>query len=133
MQFFQRPAPERSAPCAAVAPYQPAWMSLRSVTGCRSSLGQNVTAACHFGGRDLARRLAERRIRLDLTEPARRFIAESGYDPVYGARPLKRFLQHQLETRIGRAIVAGEVADGSTLTVAMKDDELAITSAPAKL
>jgi ATP-dependent Clp protease ATP-binding subunit ClpB len=82
---------------------------------------------------DLARRLAERRIRLDLTEPARRFIAESGYDPVYGARPLKRFLQHQLETRVGRAIVAGEVADGSTLTVAMKDGELAITSAPAKL
>jgi ATP-dependent Clp protease ATP-binding subunit ClpB len=82
---------------------------------------------------DLARRLAERRISLDLTEPARRFIAESGYDPVYGARPLKRFLQHQLETRVGRAIVAGEVADGSTLTVAMKEGELAITSAPAKL
>ena len=94
---------------------------------------QNVTAACHVGGRGVARRLAERRIRLDLTEPARRFIAESGYDPVYGARPLKRFLQHQLETRVGRAIVAGEVADGSTLTVAMKDGELAITSAPAKL
>jgi ATP-dependent Clp protease ATP-binding subunit ClpB len=52
---------------------------------------------------------------------------------VYGARPLKRFLQHQLETRVGRAIVAGEVADGSTLTVAMKEGELAITSAPAKL
>jgi ATP-dependent Clp protease ATP-binding subunit ClpB len=81
---------------------------------------------------DLRRRLAERRISLELTEPARRFIAESGYDPVYGARPLKRFLQHQLETRIGRAIVSGEVADGSALTVGMKGGELAVTSAPAK-
>jgi len=78
---------------------------------------------------DLRRRLADRDIRLDLTEPARRFIAESGYDPVYGARPLKRFLQRQLETRIGRAIVAGEIPDGSTITVALRDGELAVTAA----
>ena len=84
---------------------------------------------------DLRRRLAERRISLELTEPARRFIAESGYDPVYGARPLKRFLQHQLETRIGRAIVSGEVADGSTISVSVKHDELVVETkarAPAK-
>jgi ATP-dependent Clp protease ATP-binding subunit ClpB len=82
---------------------------------------------------DLRRRLADRDIRLDLTELARRFIAESGYDPVYGARPLKRFLQRQLETRIGRAIVAGEIPDGSTITVALRDGELAVTAAPSKL
>jgi len=84
---------------------------------------------------DLRRRLTERRISLELTEPARRFIAESGYDPVYGARPLKRFLQHQLETRIGRAIVSGEVADGSTISVSVKHDELVVETkarAPAK-
>ncbi|MCX5670633.1 MAG: AAA family ATPase, partial [Planctomycetota bacterium] len=81
---------------------------------------------------DLRRRLADRDIRLDLTEPARRFIAEAGYDPVYGARPLKRFLQRQIETRIGRAIIAGEIPDGSTLTVAVRDGELAVTAAPGK-
>ncbi|MDX6561025.1 MAG: ATP-dependent Clp protease ATP-binding subunit ClpB, partial [Gaiellales bacterium] len=52
---------------------------------------------------DLASRLVDRRLTLDLTEPARILIARSGYDPVYGARPLKRFISHELETRIGRA------------------------------
>jgi len=75
---------------------------------------------------DLRRRLADRRIRLTLDEPARRFIADAGYDPVYGARPLKRYLQRHLETRLGRAIVAGEVADGSTVTVSVRDGELAV-------
>jgi ATP-dependent Clp protease ATP-binding subunit ClpB len=79
---------------------------------------------------DLRRRLTDHDIRLDLTEPARRFVAEAGYDPVYGARPLKRFLQRQLETRIGRAIVAGQVPDGSTITVSVRNGELAVTAAP---
>ncbi|MCP4006351.1 MAG: AAA domain-containing protein, partial [bacterium] len=57
--------------------------------------------------RDLSHRLAERGIKLELSEPAREYIAREGYDPVYGARPLKRYLQHHLETRIGRALIAG--------------------------
>src|SRR3954469_20912754 len=52
---------------------------------------------------ELRRRLADRRITLEVTEDARRFIAEQGYDPVYGARPLRRFIAHEVETRIGRA------------------------------
>ena len=55
---------------------------------------------------DLRARLAERRITLELTEAARRFIAEQGFDPVYGARPLRRFIAHEVETRIGRALLA---------------------------
>jgi ATP-dependent Clp protease ATP-binding subunit ClpB len=79
----------------------------------------------------LADRLRDRRIRLDLDEAARRHIAEAGYDPVYGARPLKRYLQRELESRLGRAIVAGQVADGSRVTVTASDGELQIeTHAP---
>jgi ATP-dependent Clp protease ATP-binding subunit ClpB len=66
---------------------------------------------------DLRRRLADRNIRLEMTEAARALIAREGFDPVYGARPLKRYLQHELETRIGRALVAGEAVDGSTVKV----------------
>jgi ATP-dependent Clp protease ATP-binding subunit ClpB len=79
---------------------------------------------------DLRRRLADRRIGLDLTEEARAFLAEAGFDPVYGARPLKRTIQRSLETRIGRQIVAGEIADGSRIRVAVKDGALAITTEP---
>ncbi len=75
---------------------------------------------------DLGRRLAERSIRLDLTDAARSFVARQGYDPVYGARPLKRFIQRSLETRIGRAIISGEVLDGSTVQVDVENGELTV-------
>jgi ATP-dependent Clp protease ATP-binding subunit ClpB len=76
---------------------------------------------------DLRQRLADRRLNLELTEAARRHIAAEGFDPVYGARPLRRYLQHQLETRIGRALLAGDVPDGATLTVdATTDGHLTI-------
>src|SRR5690242_4340207 len=52
----------------------------------------------------LRRRVADRRMTLELTEPARVLIAREGYDPVYGARPLRRFIQREVETRIGRAL-----------------------------
>src|SRR5687768_17406497 len=58
---------------------------------------------------DLVKRLVDHKIEIELTEPAKEMIAREGFDPVYGARPLKRFLQRQLETRIGRAIIAGDV------------------------
>jgi len=76
---------------------------------------------------DLAKRLKDRRIKLDLSDAAQEFIAKAGYDPVYGARPLKRYLQHQLESRIGRAIISGSVPDGSTIHVDVQNDELIVT------
>jgi ATP-dependent Clp protease ATP-binding subunit ClpB len=80
---------------------------------------------------DLRRRLADRRLTLELTEAARRHIAAEGFDPVYGARPLRRYLQHQAETRIGRALLAGDVPDGATLTVdATPGGQLVITTNP---
>jgi ATP-dependent Clp protease ATP-binding subunit ClpB len=75
---------------------------------------------------DLRRRLADRGVRLELTDAARELVARQGFDPVYGARPLKRFLQHQLESRIGRALIAGEVHDGARLLVDVKDGSLAV-------
>jgi len=79
----------------------------------------------------LRRRLAERRIELELTEPAREHIARSGYDPVYGARPLKRFLQRQLETALSRKLLAGEITDQSVVTVDFKKGDLVFQAKPS--
>ena len=79
---------------------------------------------------DLRDRLEERSIRVELTDAAREHVARSGFDPVYGARPLKRYLQRQLETRIGRAMIAGDVPDGSLVRVDLADGELAVEIEP---
>jgi len=76
----------------------------------------------------LIERLKDRQITLSLTDEAKRFIANTGYDPVYGARPLKRFLQRELETRVARAIIAGEVGEGGELRVELKDGSLLVTA-----
>src|SRR5262252_677038 len=73
---------------------------------------------------ELRKRLADRDIQLVLSAAAREFIARRGFDPVYGARPLRRFLQHELETRIGRALIAGNVLEGATIRVDMREDAL---------
>lgn len=75
---------------------------------------------------DLRGRLQERQLKLELTEEARIFIASEGFDPVYGARPLKRFLQSKLETLVGRALISGQVMDGATIKVEVHDGKLAI-------
>ncbi|HYZ70733.1 MAG TPA: ATP-dependent chaperone ClpB [Thermoleophilaceae bacterium] len=75
---------------------------------------------------DLRRRLADRRISLELTEPARRLIARNGYDPVYGARPLRRYIQRVVETQIGRALLGGEILDGATITLDTEDELLVV-------
>jgi ATP-dependent Clp protease ATP-binding subunit ClpB len=72
-------------------------------------------------------RLADRRIGLELSHAAREFIAQHSYDPVYGARPLRRFIQREVETRIGRALLAGEIHDGATITLDVRDGELVVT------
>jgi ATP-dependent Clp protease ATP-binding subunit ClpB len=77
---------------------------------------------------ELRRRLEERGIGLEIEEAAVELIARRGFDPVYGARPLKRFLQREVETRIGRALIAGELSDGSVLRIGVDDGELAVTA-----
>ena len=72
-------------------------------------------------------RLKERRIKIELSISAQKWIGKQGYDPVYGARPLKRFLQKQIENRIARAIVGGEVEDGSIIAFDLETEELEMT------
>jgi len=73
--------------------------------------------------KQLQNRLDEQGIRLVLTDSAKRHIAETGYDPMYGARPLKRLLQRQIETRVGRAIIAGDATSGKTVTLDLAENE----------
>ncbi len=72
----------------------------------------------------LNKRLEDRKVSVDFTVAAKKWIGEKGYDPTYGARPLKRFLQKQVETQLARALVAGEVEEGSEVAFSVKDDEL---------
>ena len=64
---------------------------------------------------------------LEVSEEARRYIARQGFDPVYGARPLRCFIAHQVETGLGRALLAGDVEDGATLVVDLEDGELVVS------
>jgi ATP-dependent Clp protease ATP-binding subunit ClpB len=73
---------------------------------------------------ELRRRLAERNVTLEMTERARRFIAREGYDPVYGARPLRRFLQREVESALARKVLEGRIPDGSTVVMDEEDGSL---------
>ena len=74
----------------------------------------------------LNRRLEDKRLRVVLTDAAKDLVLESAYDPMYGARPLRRYLQHTVENLVGRKIIAGEVIPDSTITVDRQGDELVI-------
>ncbi|MBY6270566.1 AAA family ATPase, partial [Parageobacillus thermoglucosidasius] len=76
--------------------------------------------------RELAQRLSDRHISLSLTEKTKEYIAESGFDPVYGARPLRRFMQKQIETPLAKEIVAGRVKDYSTVVVDYQNGRIVI-------
>jgi ATP-dependent Clp protease ATP-binding subunit ClpB len=80
----------------------------------------------------LRARLAERKIELDLTEAALNHFAAAGYDPVYGARPLKRLLQRELETVLGRQMLAGTIRDNTKVVVDVQHGELTFRSEPLK-
>jgi ATP-dependent Clp protease ATP-binding subunit ClpB len=78
---------------------------------------------------ELRRRLGERGVRLELTDAARALAARMGFDPVFGARPLRRTLQHEVESRVGRALIAGDVPEGGAVRVDAKDGALVVTIA----
>ena len=75
---------------------------------------------------ELRARLADRQVTLEMTPQARELVARQGYDPVYGARPLRRFLQSELETRLGRALIAGDALPGAAIEVDAVDGQLAV-------
>ena len=78
---------------------------------------------------DLGRRLADRNIVLEISDEARHLIAREGYDPVYGARPLRRFIAREVETRIARALLRDAVPDGATVRVEADGGQLVVTHA----
>ena len=78
---------------------------------------ENITHIIDLMTASLNRRLADKELSVTLTDDARGFIIENAYDPLYGARPLRRYLQHTVETLISRKIIADEVRPGDTLTV----------------
>jgi ATP-dependent Clp protease ATP-binding subunit ClpB len=78
----------------------------------------------------LRRRLTERRITLEVTEAARAYLARVGYDPVFGARPLKRVIQREVETPVARLIVAGKLRDGGTVRVDVDGEGLRVEAQP---
>jgi len=79
---------------------------------------------------ELRARLAEQRITLEATEQAERFMAEQGFDPAYGARPLRRFISREVETRVARALLRGDLPEDSTIVVDVVDGELAVVPRP---
>ena len=79
--------------------------------------------------RHLQTRLAARRITVDVTEEAKRLLATTGYDPVYGARPLKRVIQRELGDRLAMAILEGRVAEGDAVVVDVEDADFVIRPA----
>ena len=72
----------------------------------------------------LRARLADKSLKLEITDAAKALIIERGYDPLYGARPLRRYLQSSVETLIARRILSGDIAAGATLTVDVENGEL---------
>ncbi|PZO13703.1 MAG: ATP-dependent chaperone ClpB [Leptolyngbya foveolarum] len=81
----------------------------------------------------LERRLEERKMALKISDDALEFIADVGYDPTYGARPLKRAIQREVETQIAKSILRGEFSDGDTIFVDVENERLAFKRLPAEL
>ena len=88
---------------------------------------KQIEQIMHLMIRSLENRLAERRLSVSLTESAKDFIVENGYDSAYGARPLKRFIQRTVETAIAKLLIREAVPEGSTLLVDVQGDEIVVS------
>ena len=87
---------------------------------------ENVTAIVDLLLGSLNRRLADKQLKVELTPAAKTYVIDNGYDPLYGARPLRRFLQHTVETLISRKLIADEVLPDTTLVVDCQGDQLVV-------
>ncbi|MBR3375736.1 MAG: AAA family ATPase, partial [Firmicutes bacterium] len=85
---------------------------------------ENIGEIVKLMVKDVNKRLQERDISLELTDEALKFVAENGYDPTYGARPLKRYLQKYVETAAAKIIVTGNISQGDTILVDVEDGKL---------
>ena len=87
---------------------------------------ENICRILDLQLKDLEKRLKERGLELEVTYPARKFIADSSFDPLYGARPMKRFVQSHVETLIARTILESQLSLGDTLVVDLEDGKLSV-------
>ena len=85
---------------------------------------ENISGIVELLLGDLNRRLADRQLSISLTDESKQYVIENGYDPVYGARPLKRYLQQHVETLAARIILSGDVREGSVILIELKDGAL---------
>ena len=87
---------------------------------------ENLNSIIDLMVESLRKRLADRDLDLQLTDAAKELIIERGYDPLYGARPLRRVLQSSVETLVARTILRGDISAGSTITIDARDGELVV-------
>lgn len=88
---------------------------------------ENITGIIDLLIQALSKRLEDKQLSVELTDAAKQYVIDNGYDPVYGARPLKRFLQRNVETLLGRTIIAGDVSEGTKLVVDYQNGKLMVT------
>lgn len=88
---------------------------------------ENITGIIDLLIQALSKRLEDKQLSVELTDTAKQYVIDNGYDPVYGARPLKRFLQRHVETLLGRTIIAGDLSEGTKLVVDYQNGELTVT------
>ena len=87
---------------------------------------ENITSIVDLLIGSLNKRLADKQLTVELTPAAKTYVIDNGYNPLYGARPLRRFLQHTVETLVGRKMIADEVLPGTTLVVDCENDQLVV-------
>jgi ATP-dependent Clp protease ATP-binding subunit ClpB len=85
---------------------------------------ENIRGIIELLLQDLNRRVAAQELAIDLTDEAKTYIINHGYDPVYGARPLRRYLQQSVETLAAKVILAGDLKEGSTIRIELQNGEL---------
>nr|MBA2523845.1 AAA family ATPase [Solirubrobacterales bacterium] len=124
---------KREAVMAAVrAAFKPEFLNRLDEVILFDPLGvEELSAIVDLQVQALARRLSSRRITLDVTDAAREWLALTGFDPAYGARPLRRLIQSSIGDGLAKAMLAGEVKDGNTVRVDLADSKEALTVAPA--
>jgi ATP-dependent Clp protease ATP-binding subunit ClpB len=120
---------KRNAVMSAVrASFKPEFLNrLDEVVIFDSLTSEELASIVDLQVRELASRLSDRRITLEVTDAAREWLAITGYDPAYGARPLRRLVQKEIGDRLARAVLSGQIHDGDTVTVELDKDADALT------
>jgi ATP-dependent Clp protease ATP-binding subunit ClpB len=112
--------------------FKPEFLNRVDETIIFSSLGRDeIKSIVDIQLKRLRQNLANRKMALDITEPAKALLADKGYDPVYGARPLKRTIQRLIQDPLAVKILAGEFKEGDTVKVEVDDDDLSFTHGQA--